>query len=255
MALQWLTSASKISRKKTRLGRHYAGVKCHMELVTKILDAWEPTHRKSVDLGELFSRDPIAHKWKCTYRVTVLRELVFWRTNDTLRQMVILTSNGHILGARILLRSALETIAMLVYLNIKMQALMERKITLDEFREITSQLMLGSKNESTQFSSINIVTIITKHCERRYEGIAEIYADLSESAHPNYDGVCSGYSYIDETAYVTHFENRWMEKYGDSIEEQALPILRIFENEYNDVFVDTFENLERYMAKRRIAMV
>ncbi len=219
-----------------------------MKYVTKILDAWEPTHRKSVDLGELFSRDPVAHKWKCTYRVTVLRELVFWRANDTLRQMVFLASNNHILGARILLRSALETIATLVYLNIKMQALMDRKITIDEFGEITSQLMLGSKNDSTQLSSINIVTIITKHCERKYEGIAKIYGDLSESAHPNYDGVCSGYSYIDEREYVTHFKNRWVEKYGNSLEKQTFPVLKIFEDEYNDVFLETFENLERWLV-------
>lgn len=219
-----------------------------MKLINRILDAWEPTHRKSVDLGELFSRDPVAHKWKCTYRVTVLRELVFWRTNDTLRQMVFLFTNGHMLGARILLRSALETIAILVYLNIKMQALMDREITIDDFSELTSQLMLGSKNQSTLLSSINVVTIITKHCERKYGGIAKIYGDLSESAHPNYEGMCSGYSYIDEKEYVTHFENRWVEKYGDSLEALTVPVLKIFEDEYNDVFVETFEYLESWLV-------
>lgn len=220
-----------------------------MKLVRKILEAWNETHRKTVDLGELFSRNNIAHKWKATYRVTVLRELVFWRSVDLFRQMTLLVENGHLLGGRILLRSALETISILFYLNIKMRSVTDGTISLNEFSETTTKLMLGSKNNSTDHQAINVVTIITKHCERKYEGIAEIYADLSESAHPNYDGMCSGYSYINEKEYTTHFENRWGKKYSGSIENQAIAILRILEEEYNNVFIQEFENLEKWLVE------
>lgn len=219
-----------------------------MEYITKILDEWEPVLKKEVNLGGLFTRDPVAHKWKVTYRVVVLRELVFWRSIDLLRQMVLLAENNHILGARILLRSSLETIAVLVYLNVKMQDVVEEKIPFHEFCEKVLKLMLGSKDKSTSISSINVVTIITKHCERKYPGVAKIYADLSESAHPNYEGICNGYSKVDERDYSTHFGNRWSEIYGDNLEASIFPILKILEDEFNDVFVFAFSALEEWIV-------
>lgn len=219
-----------------------------MEYITKILDEWEPVLKKEVNLGGLFTRDPVAHKWKVTYRVVVLRELVFWRSIDLLRQMVLLAENNHILGARILLRSSLETIAVLVYLNVKMQDVVEGKIPFHEFCEKVLKLMLGSKDKSTSISSINVVTIVTKHCERKYPGIAKIYADLSESAHPNYEGICNGYSKVDERDYSTHFGNRWSEIYGDNLETSIFPILKILEDEFNDVFVSAFNALEEWLV-------
>lgn len=45
----------------------------NMNNVDKIVDVWEKSLVESIDLGGLFSRDPIAHKWKATYRITVLR--------------------------------------------------------------------------------------------------------------------------------------------------------------------------------------
>lgn len=220
-----------------------------MNRLKEILEIWEQSLRKEVDLGALYSRNKIAHKWKATYRITVLRELVFWRVTDLLRQIIVLADQQLLLGARILLRSMLETIAILVYLNIKMQTVREGSLNYDEFQKLTTALMLGSRNDSTGFQSINIVTIITKHCERKYNGIAATYEDLSESAHPNYEGICSGYSYIDEKEYVTHFKNRWEEKYSANFIKTVLGVLRIFEDEYNARFIEEFEKLEIWIVE------
>jgi hypothetical protein len=40
----------------------------------------------SFEIGGLFSRNPTAHKWKATFRSLLLREAVFWRLEDLLRQ-------------------------------------------------------------------------------------------------------------------------------------------------------------------------
>lgn len=226
-----------------------------MKSVARILEHWEKTHRKSVDLGELISRNPIAHKWKCTYRVTVLRELTFWRTMDIVKQIALLAEHNHLLGARILLRSAIETVCVLFYLNMKMFDVVERKISLDDFGEISSRLMLGSKNNTTAHAAVNVLTIITKHCDSKYPGISDIYASLSESAHPNYEGMCSGYSTIDETQFVTYFENRWASKYLDSLENAVVLVLRILEIEYNELFVQRFENLEQWLVDNDFELV
>lgn len=220
-----------------------------MKSVEKVLDVWESSLVENIDLGGLFSRDPIAHKWKATYRITVLRELTFWRVTDTLKQLVLLVKNDHFLGARILLRSTIETIGILIYLNVKIKSVLDGNEKFESLSKTSMQLMLGSKDESTKINAINILTILNKHCERKYEGISDIYAGLSETAHPNYDGVCSGYSFIDETEYTTHFKNRFSEKYGRSIEDQTLAVMRIFEEEYSNVWPSMFESLEKWLVK------
>jgi hypothetical protein len=219
-----------------------------MDDVEKVLEVWNSSVCKKVDLGGLISRNPTAHKWKATYRSIVLRELTFWRVTDLLNQMVALSNAGHILGARILLRSTIETLAILIYLNQKTKAVLNGEETFNTFSNITSQLMLGSKNNTTKIEAINVThTILEKWCERKYPGIFELYADLSESAHPNYEGVCHGYSYVNERDYETVFKNRWGELYGDKLGELTLDFMRIFEHEYNDVWPAEFEKLEKWL--------
>jgi hypothetical protein len=70
---------------------------------------------KSVDIGGLYTRNPVAHKWKAPYRSLCLRETVAWRTQDLLEQSLLLHNSHHSLGARILLRSALETVTVLIF--------------------------------------------------------------------------------------------------------------------------------------------
>ena len=78
---------------------------------------WKASLCASVDVGGLFSRNKTAHKWKAQFRSLTLRETVAWRTQDLLEQSLQLYDTNRLLGARILLRSAFETISTLIYLN------------------------------------------------------------------------------------------------------------------------------------------
>jgi hypothetical protein len=40
----------------------------------------------SFDIGQLFARDTVAHKWKATFRSLLLREAAFWRSEDLRQQ-------------------------------------------------------------------------------------------------------------------------------------------------------------------------
>lgn len=221
-----------------------------MDNVAKVLDVWNSSLCKKIELGGLISRNPTAHKWKATYRSIVLRELTFWRVTDLLNQMVVLSNAGHILGARILLRSTIETLGILIYLNQKTKGVIEGKENFNAFSDMTSQLMLGSKNKSTKYESINVThTILEKWCEKKYPGIFEIYTDLCESAHPSYEGVCFGYSYINEKKYETLFKNRWSELYAEGLGNLTLEFMRVFEEEYNNVWPTEFEKLEKWLAE------
>lgn len=135
-----------------------------MENVAKVLDVWNSSLCKKIELGGLISRNSKAHKWKATYRSVVLRELTFWRVTDLLNQMVALANAGHVLGTRILLRSAIETLGILIYLNQKTRAVLEGKEAFSAFSDVTSQLMLGSKNKTTKIEAINVAHTIRRWC-------------------------------------------------------------------------------------------
>ncbi len=137
-----------------------------------------------------------------------------------------------------------------VYLNQKTEAVLNGTESFSAFSDTTSKLMLGSKNKATKVTAINVThTILEKWCEKKYPGIYKIYEDLCESAHPNYDGVCVGYSYVNEENYETVFENRWNELYGNNLGEQTLMFIRVFEEEYNNVWPTEYKNLEKWLEE------
>ena len=110
----------------------------------------------------------------------------------------------------------------------------------------TEQLLLGSRDGSTPVSSINILTVL-KHCEKRYSGITTVFEQLSESAHPNYEGMSGGYTKSDHAGDVISFSNRWMEKYGESHLDAMFTCVEIFLREYDEVWPNLFEALERWI--------
>ncbi len=176
----------------------------------------------------------------------MLREAVFWRLNDLLSQSYTLHQQKHGLGARILLRSGLETTATLIYLNQITQQVLDNNLNFHDFSDKTMTLLLGSRNKLTNHNSLNIVTVMEK-CDRRYPGLKSQYADLSESAHPSYEGLCIGYSKFDRGEYETNFSNRWMELYGEQHLRAMELCMEIFHLEYDEVWTDLIEKLESWI--------
>jgi len=201
---------------------------------------------RDVDVGGLYARSNVAHKWKAPWRALLLRESVAWRTQDLLEQSHTLYVASGLLGARILLRSAFETLGILVYLNQTMRDVVAGTTDFHAFSETTTRLLLGSRDKSTRYESINILTVLQK-ANKRYAGLEDWYAALSESAHPNYEGMVLGYSKDDPKIFLTTFENRWAALYGDHHPSAILACLAVFESEYNHEWPAAFEALERWI--------
>lgn len=216
------------------------------EAVALILADFEESLFKELAIGGLISRNPTAHKWKAPFRSMSLREAIFWRVHDLFQQSFVLHLGGHGLGARILLRSALETMAMLIYLNQITAKVLDGSLDFHAFSDKTIQLLLGSRDGSTGVTSINILTALDK-CEKRYPGMKTMYERLSESAHPNFEGISAGYSQIDHANYVTTFKNRWMERHGESHLDEMMVCIEVFNHEYDDVWPELFEKLEAWI--------
>ena len=201
-----------------------------------------------IDIIGLRKRNPVAHKWKVTYQSLCLRETVAWRFNDILKQSWMLHENDHALGARILLRSSLETIAILVFLNQLTEDVVGGAINFNDFMKKVLSLLTGSRDGSTDQKSTNIITIFEK-CEKKHAGIVKMYAWLSESAHPNYEGMRVSYSSTDPEKMVTTFANHTNELYSKMYEDGIITVLSIFEGEYNYAWESGFLNLESWLEK------
>lgn len=217
-----------------------------MDAIEQNLTDWKNSLLSSIPVGGLLSRNPVAYKWKSSFRVWMLREAVSWRLHDLLTQSCALHQQGHSLGARILLRSGFETLAVLIYLNQLMQQVLEGELNFHLFGEKTATLLLGSRDGSTRHQSTNIVTILEK-CDRQYPGIADLYGALSESAHPNYAGMVAGYSKINHDEYEVNFSNRWMELYGGRHLDSMVLCMNTFHHEYNNVWTALIEKLESWI--------
>jgi hypothetical protein len=219
-----------------------------MDSIDQKLANWRASLVAGIPVAGLISRDPVAYKWKAPFRCWLVREAAFWRLTDLLTQSFALHQQGHGLGARILLRSGFETLASLIYLNQRIQQVLDGKLNFHQFAENTSVLLLGSRDGSTKHRSLNIVTILEK-CDKRYPGLAELYGILSESAHPNYEGMVAGYSKVDRDEYEARFSNRWMQMYGASHLGSMELCMMTFHHEYNDVWVDLMQKLESWIVE------
>ena len=218
------------------------------ETIEQALARLKASLAPSFDIGGLFSRNKIAHKWKATFRSLLLREAVFWRLEDLLQQSYALHKMKHSLGALILLRSALETLATLIYLNQLTASVLEGSLDFHTYSDKTAVLLLGSRNQMTDRESINIKTVLTK-CVKGYEFIEKFYGDLSECAHPNHEGLILGYSRPDRENFVENFANHWAAMYGKTHEEKMGVVIMMFEHEYNTVWTEQFCQLEEWLVR------
>ena len=212
-----------------------------MESTAERIKRWSQSRCQNVPVAGLLSRCLIAHKWKAPFRSMVLRETLFWRMHDLGEQVLLLAQHGHMLGARVLLRSSIETLATLIYLNQKTNAVFMGELSFFAFDELTKQLLMGSKNGATSQSAINILTVLEK-AEKNHPGLVSMHRRLSESAHPNFDGVLYTYSTSDPEQYETSFSNRWVEVFGAEQEPAMAFIFAIFESEYDNVWSKCLRN-------------
>jgi len=201
-----------------------------------------------IDLGGLLARNAIAHKWKAPYFSLVLRESVYWRFTDLISQSLKLGEEGSIVGSRILARAAIETLATLVYLNIEIGNVLQSKLDFHDFGAKLEAILVGSRINEYLPQTINVLTLVTK-TDKKHPGILRVFEELCETAHPSYVSLTVGYTKSDHQKVETVFGNYWKAKFGLQHEEILLLCLRIFEDEYNNVSVENFESLEKWLVE------
>jgi hypothetical protein len=223
------------------------------DLIAGAIQAYQQSMCHSLDIRSLWQRNKIAHKWKVTFGVYVIRETTFWRFVDIAKQAYEMGNSNSIVGARILTRAAIETIATLVYINTKMEEVVSGKILFDDFCESINKVYMGSRTDRKLPETINVLTMVCI-MEKKHKGILQIFKDLCETAHPSFIGLTDGYTRINTKEYITSFGNYWLDKYGHQHETALLLCMQIFELEYNDTWIKNFEALENWLVDNDLAL-
>jgi hypothetical protein len=219
-----------------------------VDKIEEKLSEWRSSLVNEVNLNDLFARSTVAHKWQVTYQTLLVRELSLWRMEDLLSQAMILQKLGHVLGARILIRSGFETLATLIFLNSRINAVVLGNIPFLKFREVIGKLLFGSKLIEENHDPIHIMDAIKKS-NKKYPGILKSYNSLSESAHPNFDGMAMGYSQSFEKERTTKFSNRFNTLFFGSNITLAGTCIEVFELEYNEGYQKAMTSLEEWLIE------
>jgi len=217
-----------------------------MEEIEQILANWKASLVQNIPVGGLISRNPVVYKRKSPFRCWMLREAALWRQHDLMVQSYDLHRHGHGLGARILLRSGFETLAILIYLNHVMRQVLDGKLDFHRFSDETGSLAVGSRDGSTDHTAVNILKMLDR-ADKRYPGIRALYDGLSESAHPNWEGLCWGYSKVDHDESETRFSNRWMALHGEQHTRSMELCMQTFHYEYDDIWTDLMGKVEGWI--------
>jgi hypothetical protein len=142
---------------------------------------------------------------------------------------------------------------MLIYLNRSMRSVVAGSLDFHAFSERTSRLLLGSRDKTTMTDSISILTVLDG-ANKSYPGLSDWYAALSESAHPNYEGMLVAYSSADTQNHVTTFMNRWEDLYGKGHEAAMNACFEVFLHEYDNESSSALEALEAWIEQNDVSL-
>ncbi len=202
---------------------------------------------ESNSLAELISRNKKAHKFKLTFRLVTTKNAIEWRVVDLLSQAIRLYKSDMILPAIILVRSSMETVCLLSYINKMTHNVVNNRVSFHDFNVITERVFAGSKVEEELPDPINVITTIEKSDEK-HPGILESYNFLCENAHPNLYGVVSSYTTLDHEKYSATYGIHWKDIHKQQTKVALNLCLDVFEGEV-ETWGKRFKKLEKWLAK------
>lgn len=217
----------------------------HIRDVVDILDRWRASLPTEIPVADLMSRCPIAYKWKAPFRCIVVREALLRRMLALGDGVVLLTNHEQHIGARILLRAAVEAAALLEYIVQRMDAVVRGHIDWDRFDELTMRLIAGRRDYG-ELESIQVLNAI-RDADKTYPALKEIHDRLSETVHPNYDGVVGSFVRLDREHHVAYLGDFAGERYSRLLVPYAGYTFTVFQNSYNERWLAAIERLEQWL--------
>lgn len=221
-----------------------------LEDIRKRVSDWSALLRPEVSIDSLRARCEVAHRWNATFRTVLLREVSMWRMQRLGSSFVHLMDSGEVMSARIILRSAIETAAVLAYSNKKMSDLIEGKLHFSEFNEVTKCLLLGGRADGDLFEAKSVITIVN-HFAKNHDVVKQGYERLSEDVHPNACGMILSHGDYDSENQSFGFHRKIDE--SDAAINHTLSLADLtfilYEMNYVETWSDCFVGLERWLEE------
>lgn len=127
-----------------------------------------------------------------------------------------------------------------------MESIVKTNSGFDEYSKKTENLLLGSRDGQSKHQSINVNTVLD-YASKKYPELKRAYAELSETAHPNRDGLSYSYSIVTDKGMNTKFTDNVGRVFKDSQTPLISLLCLIFENEYNDSWINAFDAFEAWI--------
>ena len=132
---------------------------------------------------------------KIPFKLRMFRELALHRVSDLSDAACLHYNAGSTIPAFVLTRAAFETMAILHYVNKKVEdAISEGSV--DVLGTTAMKVLFGTKDKFTDIEAVNVLTVIG-HLEKDYSGFQEMYEFMCEFAHPNFSGMMPAYARVE----------------------------------------------------------
>lgn len=142
-------------------------------------------------------------KSKLPFKAFEIRELSIHRVSDLANGAIKLYDEGLSIPAIILVRSLIETAALLFSLHKRTNEFLANH-NVNEYDKFLMSCLVGSRDEEAKYQAINVLNHIDRF-EKIVPGFRSTYDILSEYAHPNWSGLKGAYGATDRANFVTRF--------------------------------------------------
>ena len=141
---------------------------------------------------------------KIPFKVISLREMLFHRASALASPAVSLIETDSIISGALLTRALMETVAMFVDLQSKLDAFLETP-DVEIFDSFLMKCLFANRQEEggvrDEYYTSSILSSIDR-LDKKSKGFRFTYDQLSEYAHPNYNGVFGSFGTIDAEKFV-----------------------------------------------------
>jgi hypothetical protein len=171
---------------------------------------------KSHCVGEMFSRE---YSWRAKHPFKVMSYVnaMIWRIYDMSCAAIALFKQNKIIPALCLVRACWENMVATYELKELILNCCEKKTLDSNADNILMRLLYSNRYDKDnrymseefyeqfkEYRAKNILTLVQK-LEKDYPQVKNIYSEMCEFVHPNGDGVCGSYSYLDEANHTVLF--------------------------------------------------
>lgn len=183
---------------------------------------------QSVDVAALGVRS------KAPFQLLCAREALIWRTEELARTACDALERGDLTAAAILTRAVVESAALAWMLK---SILAKRdRYSPQEMNDQLMRVLMGTKSWKDMPQPFHVLTCVDQ-LDKEVPGFRKSYDQLSEIAHPNWNGVAGLYAKNDKVNHITSFgrDHDSTRQTAGMVANALLGALGLFEFAYNKI--------------------